>query len=206
LTLIGASFLAKVIALTFLGRLAPRVGTLRLLRWSAVALILIPALWIVIRTFPGLVALQLFAGVPWAAHEFASFLLFFDAIPRAERTSLLSILNLANATATLVGSLVGGALFGGALFGTGVLGGALPAGWQAYWILFGGSALLRLGAFFFLVPLAVGREPALRLSFRAIALNPSAGAVLRPIWASIERLTGEVPRSKGKQGPPRGGS
>src|SRR5262245_44736139 len=82
--LIGASFAAKVVALTYLAGITRHLGALRVLRISAAGIVLIPFLWIFTPSFYGLAILQVFAGCMWAGHEFASFLLFFDTIRATE--------------------------------------------------------------------------------------------------------------------------
>ena len=60
------------------------------------------------------------------------FLLFFDAIPRHERTSVLTTFNLGNSLATAVGSLLGGLIL--------AWGGKSPG---TYLLLFGLSSVAR---------------------------------------------------------------
>jgi MFS family permease len=66
------------------------------------------AAWLISDSFGYLIALQLTVGVLWAAYELSTILLFFEAVADEERTSVLTAFNLANAAATVVGSLLGG--------------------------------------------------------------------------------------------------
>jgi MFS family permease len=109
-TLIAVSFAAKAVALPALGSLAERCGTRRLLWLGGIGIVPISALWLVSDSFAFLIGVQVLAGTTWAAYELAMFLLFFETIRPAERTSMLTNFNFAHSLATALGSLAGGAL------------------------------------------------------------------------------------------------
>ena len=176
--LIGASFAAKVLALTYLAGITRRLGALRVLRISAAGIVFIPFLWLFTPSFYGLVALQVFAGCMWAGHEFASFLLFFDTIKASERTSLLTAYNLAGAAATVGGSLLGGALLG-----------HVGPEHSGYLAIFAVSGVARMAAWVHISRLRVGREPQVELpSFRFTGIRPTAEGFLRPVLSTVVRL------------------
>lgn len=131
-TLIAISFAAKALALPALGSFAARFGTRKLLWLGGVGIVPIAALWLISRSFAFLVVVQVLAGFTWAAYELAMFLLFFESIRPAERTSMLTNFNFANSVATAVGSLLGGALLL-----------ALGKTYTTYLLLFGLSSLAR---------------------------------------------------------------
>jgi hypothetical protein len=54
--------------------------------------------------------IQLVSGVAWAAYELAMLLMFFEAIPRQDRASVLTFYNFGNAAALVVGGLIGAAI------------------------------------------------------------------------------------------------
>ncbi len=173
--LTGAAFAARILALPLLGRLARRNGARQLLVGGALGIVPASILWTFADHFAYLLALQLLAGVAWGAYELATFLLFFETIPRSERLAVLTAYNLMHAVALVAGSLLGGALLDGA-------GGDRAA----YALLFALSSGAR-----FLALLFVLRIPDLRfrirdLATRALALRPSAGAIERPVVPSIE--------------------
>ena len=58
-------------------------------------------------------SLHLVAGAAWGAYELALVLLFFETIHESERTSLLTLYNVANSIALAVGSLIGAAIING---------------------------------------------------------------------------------------------
>ncbi len=107
--LVAAAYVSRIIALPALGRFARRFGTKRLLWLGGVGIAPLSAAWLISNSFAYLIALQLTVGVLWAAYELSTALLFLEAVADDERTSVLTIFNLANAAATVVGSLAGGA-------------------------------------------------------------------------------------------------
>ncbi|MBM4004042.1 MAG: MFS transporter [Planctomycetes bacterium] len=106
----GVTFLGKVLALPVWGRVAHYAGPRRLLWIGGLGIIPISGLWCISRNLGFLAGLQFTGGVAWAAYELAMFLMFFETIPREERTSVLTVYNLGNALAQVSGAFVG-ALF-----------------------------------------------------------------------------------------------
>ena len=172
--LIGVSFAAKVVALPALGQFARRAGARRLLWIGGVTIVPCSGLWIVSQSFPYLVAVQILAGLAWAAYELAMFLLFFESIPEAERTSVLTTFNLGNALATVLGSLLGGLLLR--------LGDKTLA---TYLAIFGLSSAARLATMVFLsrVPGTTGET--VPIGLRTVELRADIGMEDLPILASL---------------------
>jgi predicted MFS family arabinose efflux permease len=173
--LIAASFATKALALPGLGRLAQRVGTRRLLWIGGFGIVPVSAMWLVSNTLGYLLLVQVAAGLTWAAYELAMFLLFFEAIPDEDRTSVLTTYNVGNAVATALGALIGGIILRTL--------GERPA---TYLTIFGLSSVARLAAM-----AALARVPATRgsaavpFATRILGLRPSAGAMDRPVLASM---------------------
>lgn len=109
----ATAFGARVLALPFLGRLVRRAGTKTVLWRAGITISTFPVLWLVSDEFAWLICLQILSGVGWAAFELASLLSFFERIPPHGQTSVLTLYNLANATAVVTGSAVGGLLLRG---------------------------------------------------------------------------------------------
>lgn len=175
MTLIAASFVSKILALPWLGHFSAKHGARRLLRLAGLSIVPLPALWTFSNDFNYLLAVQLFSGVAWGAHELATFLLFFDAIRPEERTRVLTWFNLASATA-----MVSGAAAGGWLLST--QGVDLPGYATLFWISAGARALtLPLLAWLPDVRIS-GAPPAVRI----LAARPSAGSIDRPVLADRE--------------------
>ena len=111
--LIGASFVSKFVSLRWWGRLAHRTGAHRLLWIGSLGLVPLAGGWVVSSNYVWLLALQLVAGAAWGAYELALVLLFFETIHETERTSLLTLYNVANSIALAIGSLIGAVILNG---------------------------------------------------------------------------------------------
>lgn len=111
--LIGASFVSKFVSLRWWGKLAHRTGAHRLLWIGSLGLIPLAGGWVISSNYIWLLALQLVAGAAWGAYELALVLLFFETIPETERTSLLTLYNVANSVALAIGSLIGAVILNG---------------------------------------------------------------------------------------------
>jgi MFS family permease len=107
---IAASFLAKALALPALGRLASRVGSVRLLWIAGLSITPLALLWLPSDNVPYLVGVQVVAGTCWAAYELAVALLLFEAVGNQERTGVVTVYNLGLAVAMVAGAACGGAL------------------------------------------------------------------------------------------------
>jgi MFS family permease len=134
MVLIGIGFLGKVIALPMWGRVAHYAGARRLLWIGGTSIVPVAALWLAADWFASwqtsltihvgsltlvcplsavmvyLAAVQLASGIVWAAYELAMLLMFFEAIPRQDRASVLTFYNFGNAAALVVGGLIGAAI------------------------------------------------------------------------------------------------
>jgi MFS family permease len=132
---IATQFLAKAIALPWLGRLGSQLGSAGLLRVGGLAVIPLTLLWLVSANVWWLMGVQFLAGYAWAAYELGLALLFFDAVPHEERTAVITAYNLGLAIATVAGAAAGGLLLR-----------ALGENHTAYYAVFVGSSLLRLAA------------------------------------------------------------
>lgn len=137
---VATQFLARALALPMLGRLAARIGSVRLLAAASFSVVPLGLLWIPSANVLYLVVVQSLAGCAWAAYELAVSLAFFDHIPARERTGVITAYNLGIAVATVAGGTCGGTLLW-----------ALGSDRRAYVALFLASAVLRLAAFMALV-------------------------------------------------------
>ena len=169
--LIAASFVAKAIVLPRLGSLARKWGASRLLWLGAIGIIPLPAMWLVSNHLGWLLFVQILGGAAWAAHELAMLLLFFDSIPREERTRILSLYNFANAAAMCLGTAVGAAALH-----------VLGENAETYLLLFALSSAVRLLPLIQLVNLPKRVAATMPLAFRVLAVRPSAGSFDRPVF------------------------
>jgi MFS family permease len=172
-TLTAVVFAARIAAMPALGRIAHRHGARRLLLTGAVGIAPLPLLWLLTDRLPGLLAIQIAAGIAWGAVELAILLSFFEHIPAAERTGVLTIFNLANALAIAAGAALGGFLFH-----------ALGGGRSAYATLFVVSSAARGLALVALRGTRTLAVPEAALELRTVAVRPNAGALQRPILST----------------------
>ena len=113
LLLFAVSFVSKFVSLRWWGRLAHRTGAHRLLWIGSLGLVPLAGGWAISSNYYWLLVLQLGAGAAWGAYELALVLLFFETIHESERTSLLTLYNVANSVALAVGSLLGALILNG---------------------------------------------------------------------------------------------
>lgn len=135
--------LSKVLVLPRLGRIAHKLGPHRLYRGSGLGLAVVSMLWLL----PGshllvCLALQAATGACLAAFELANTLVYLEAIPASERTSVLTRFAIFNTMAGMLGSSLGATLL-----------------WFVpnYGLLFAVAGLARLAALKLLSPATVSR-------------------------------------------------
>jgi len=173
--IVCTAILAKIAFLPTVGRIADRVGVRRVFWISATAIVPLPALWLVSNNCGYLIAVQIYSGMVWCAFDLATFLLFFETIPRQKRVEVLAFFNLANSAA----------IVGGSLLGAGILA-ALGANRHTYLILFGLSTIARAAAIILLAWI-----PA-RTVIREITRVVPAPHYLRPEPARIVVRAGKI--------------
>jgi MFS family permease len=198
MVLIGIGFLGKVIALPMWGRVAHYAGARRLLWIGGTSIVPVAGLWIFADLFEpwhtsfhvnlgfstltcpvsaeliyiGLV--QLISGLAWAAYELAMLLMFFEAIPRQDRASVLTFYNFGNAAALVVGGLIGAMIL--------QLGSETHT---AYLVLFGCSSLARLSTVLLLRKAPDRSIEIIQPAVRVISVHAEEGGVDRPILPSL---------------------
>jgi MFS family permease len=150
MVLIGIAYVGKTVALPFWGRVAQAGGARRLLWIGGTAIVPISGLWLFSDPFEPwqitlplglscsggflyLVCVQVLSGIAWAAYELAMLLMFFEAIPRSHRTSMLTLYNFGNSAAMVAGGLIGATILQ-----------LLDESHAAYLALFGLSSVVRL--------------------------------------------------------------
>ena len=155
--LVGIGYFGKVIAMPYWGKVAHTAGPRRLLWIGGSSIIPMASLWLGADLFDStvpstslqiasfvlpvqlsvelfyLAGVQLLSGIVWAAYELAMLLMFFEAIPRQDRTCVITYYNFGNAAAQVIGGLIGAAIL--------QLGNETHL---AYMAVFAGSSLARL--------------------------------------------------------------
>lgn len=148
LLMVATLFASKSLFLPLHGRFARRFGARRLLMVAGVGVVGLSAAWVLSPSLYYLVPLQALNGCVWGAWELATFLLMLEMIPDRERTGVLTVFNLLNCTAMVVGSLTGAFLLR-----------AMDSTRDAYLTLFVVSSLLRLASLPALWALGRERRP-----------------------------------------------
>ena len=198
MVLIGICFLGKALALPLWGRIAHYAGARRLLWIGGVGIVPIAGLWLWIDSFHWLDTtihltlgsteftanisgqflfvgcLQLISGIVWAAYELAMLLMFFEAIPRQDRASVLTFYNFGNAAALVLGSIIGATILQ-----------SLGENHQAYLYLFAISSVVRLLTVPFLWRMPDRAVEIVQPAVRVIAVRPDDGGQDRPILPSL---------------------
>ncbi len=168
-----SAFGARVVALPWIGRIAQRVGTKPVLAVATLGIIPLPVLWLISDSFWWLFSIQLLSGVAWAAFELGSLLSFFERIPVHGQTSVLTLYNLANASAIVFGSLIGATLL--AIFDRPVTG---------FIVVLSVSSAARLLNLPLLHNIRSVANPEPIPALRTVSARPSSGGLQRPVLAS----------------------
>lgn len=170
----ACTVVSKIVALPLIGRFCKRHGPGPLLWIGGVAITPAATLWLVSGEFWYLFALQFAVGIGWACWEMATFLLVFDTIHEKQRTPVLTLFNLANCAAIVLGSLLGATI----LRWVGI-------GMEGYAALFGATGFMRLVTLFMLgaiVPIGLRARVRTRLlAMRTLAVRPGAASVEMPV-------------------------
>ncbi len=172
--LVSTCLIGKAIALPFWGRFAHKHGTRKLLWIGALSILPLSSLWIFSGAFWYVTIIQLLSGLTWAAFELAIVLMFFEAIPRHERTSLVTLYNLSNSTAMICGTLVGALVLH--YFAVSVMG---------YQVIFGLSSCARIFAVLLLMRLSRTVDQVPVAVEGALALQPIANSMDKPVLPGI---------------------
>jgi MFS family permease len=113
LAVISIAYSSKAVSMPLLGQWAKRHGPQAMLWISGFGIVPLSGLWLISHDVWFLILVQTLSGVMWGMWELATLLLLFDRIPQRERTSVLTIFNMANAVAMAGGSLLGAAILSG---------------------------------------------------------------------------------------------
>ena len=106
--------LATVIAVfwsaPFWGRLADRVGNVRVLKITGLFVPFVPILWIFSTNWYYLIAVEFYAGIVWSGFNLCASNFIFDSVQPEKRVRCLSYFNLINGVAVFLGATLGGIL------------------------------------------------------------------------------------------------
>lgn len=168
----AAQVAAKVLSLRAFGHAVDHSGPFPVFRLALLAVALVPLPWLFIDGLGGVLMVQVFSGISWAAHEIGTLgLLLSQSRPRY-RSRIFAAQSLLNGFGQLTGTMSGVALI--ALFS-----GSYVAAFAAS---LAGRLLIVLMLPVWLGDLSRGRPIGHReLILRVVGLRPSGGVVHRPI-------------------------
>lgn len=184
LGLIGTSFLAKSLALPFLGLLAKQRSAGSLLSMGALGTTFMIFPWIYVDSVPGMFAIQAMSGVAQGAWELATFLLFLETVPSDERTSLMSGFYFLNSLAMAAGGIAGSWLLGASPDAT------------TYAAVFWTSTGLRVAALLLLPFVHTEVLHAIPIISTTLAVRLNAGSIESPIPGSMQEVERRKPTTK----------
>lgn len=92
------------------GRHADRIGNLKIIRFTAPLIGIVPLLWIINRHPAYLIFAQIFSGFVWAGFNLCTVNFIYDAVTPQKRTRCISYFNVLNGLALCSGALTGGLL------------------------------------------------------------------------------------------------
>lgn len=100
--------LARVVSLRWLGGSVRRLGPRKMFQMSGLGLMPVPVLWLLVGPHLALMLLlQAYTGILMAAFDLAVMITYMEAIPAADRTSVLTRFSVVHTLAMLGGSAVG---------------------------------------------------------------------------------------------------
>jgi MFS family permease len=115
--------LGMLIFMPFWGRLIDRVGTVKIMKVSALFVPIMPFMWLLGTSVPYLCLIQMIGGFSWAGFNLAISLFLYYAAPLENRTRYIALYNALMFGGVAIGSLLGGviaplvpSLWGNALF------------------------------------------------------------------------------------------
>lgn len=130
---LAALFLAKIAVLPLVGPMMKKYGVKKIFFFGAIGVAPLPALWPLSDQLWFVMILQALSGAFWGFFEVALSVTFFNQIKPRQKIIALTAYNFFNATAIIIGSLVGGQIIKD-----------LNASKMSYAFIFIGGALLRL--------------------------------------------------------------
>lgn len=108
MTAIGILFVGKILTLTLIDRFRQNASGFSLLVFGAGAIVPLPAMWAVSSDLYFVCFLQLLSGMAWAFVEVGLALIFFKDLKQEEKVPMLTVYNLLNSMAIILGTYVGG--------------------------------------------------------------------------------------------------
>ena len=103
-----ASSIATLLTISRWGRVADRIGNLKVMLAASALVPLVPLLWLISTNLIFLGIVQAFSGLAWAGFNLCSVNYLYDATATENRTRYLAYFNCGNGLAAGLGALLGG--------------------------------------------------------------------------------------------------
>ncbi|MCX7388883.1 MAG: MFS transporter [Planctomycetota bacterium] len=174
--LLSLGFFGKMLALPWAGRFANRFGSDRLLWVGSIGIVPVSAMWFFSQNIWWLAGIQILSGLVWGCYELAMLLQFFHQIPSERRVAVLTLYNLGNSAAMVLGTVIGGLFLN-----------ALGRGTDAYLTLFVASGFMRFCAL-------------LAMPGRHVAVHTTRGVVSAWMGRSVRRYVHSAHAMRAVQG------
>jgi MFS family permease len=104
---IAALMIGKIISLSFMQKAKSNFDGFKVMMLGLVLISPLPALWALNEAFYFVVGLQILSGMGWACFEVGLALVFFQDLRQEEKVPVLTIYNLLNSVAIIVGTFLG---------------------------------------------------------------------------------------------------
>ena len=144
---ISVLIVAKLCCLPFAQPIIERWGVKRVFFIGCLGLSPLPALWVISHDFIFTLALQFVSGFFWGLFDVALSVIFFSKIKNSDKISVLTLFNLFNAAAMVIGTLIGGKILN-----------FLGESWMAYYVIFVSGAVLRTASVLFYWGMTTNRD------------------------------------------------
>lgn len=92
------------------GQLADRIGNIRVLKFTALFIAILPLPWIIYRHPVFLIFVQILGGFAWSGFNLCAINFFFDSVSSPKRTRCFSYFNVINGFCISIGAFLGGYL------------------------------------------------------------------------------------------------
>lgn len=173
--LLSTALASRIWVMNYSKMLIKSIGLPWIVFVSSLGIAPLPYLWTLWDNLFFLIFLQVIAGVTWALFELATFLILFNDLTIKERTGVLTLYNLLQTLAIILGSLVGGALF--YFLGSDLI---------AYFVVFDLSSALRFLALLTIPETSLTlRQLTSWIMIRSISVRFHGGAFGRPLTLRI---------------------
>ena len=110
MAVIMAAIVFSFVAMNYWGPLTDRYGNYRILTATAIALPILPIGFVVLKSAPWLVLVQIFSGFVWAGFNLSTANFIYDAVRKKNISKIFAYFNTVNNVAAFAGSLTGGFL------------------------------------------------------------------------------------------------